>query len=136
MNTRNYSREAFKERFSYSDITEKDILKLEYLIKEELLNFNNKGFTMKLCQLRKNNVSFDKNGNLIKCFFRVKGTIESKPKNIIHFTDREAISFNQRNGEGETFIGFAGWADDKNVIPFLKAFNTFINEHLNNNEST
>ena len=34
-----------------------------------------------------------------------------------YFTDREAISFN-RDG----FIGFAGWASDKNVKPFINAF--------------
>ena len=34
-----------------------------------------------------------------------------------YFTDREAISF-KRDG----FIGFAGWASDKNVKPFVSAF--------------
>lgn len=36
-----------------------------------------------------------------------------------YFTNREAISF---NGDGDMFIGFAGWASDKNVRPFLSAF--------------
>ena len=36
-----------------------------------------------------------------------------------YFTNREAISF---NGDGDHFIGFAGWASDKNVKPFLSAF--------------
>ena len=34
-----------------------------------------------------------------------------------YFTDREAISFN-----ADQFIGFAGWASDKNVKPFVNAF--------------
>ncbi len=34
-----------------------------------------------------------------------------------YFTKREAVTFN-RDG----FIGFAGWADDKNVQPILEAF--------------
>lgn len=34
-----------------------------------------------------------------------------------YFTDREAISFNR-----DRFIGFAGWASDKNVKPFISAF--------------
>ena len=34
-----------------------------------------------------------------------------------YFTNREAISFN-----GDQFIGFAGWATDKNVKPFISAF--------------
>ena len=33
------------------------------------------------------------------------------------FTNREAISFN-----ADGFIGFAGWASDKNVKPFISAF--------------
>lgn len=34
-----------------------------------------------------------------------------------YFTNREAISFNS-----DQFIGFAGWATDKNVKPFISAF--------------
>lgn len=34
-----------------------------------------------------------------------------------YFTNREAISFN-----ADGFIGFAGWASDKNVKPFISAF--------------
>lgn len=34
-----------------------------------------------------------------------------------YFKDREAVTFN-----GNGFIGFAGWADEKNVQPILSAF--------------
>ena len=34
-----------------------------------------------------------------------------------YFTNREAISFN-----ADQFIGFAGWASDKNTRPFINAF--------------
>lgn len=34
-----------------------------------------------------------------------------------YFKDREAITFN-----ADGFIGFAGWADDENIVPFLSAF--------------
>lgn len=37
--------------------------------------------------------------------------------NSYYFTQREAISFNP-----DGFIGFAGWASDVNVAPFLDAF--------------
>ena len=44
-----------------------------------------------------------------------------------YFTGREAISFNS-----DGFIGFCGWADDKNSIPFLVAFYRWVNEWLDN----
>lgn len=40
-----------------------------------------------------------------------------------YFTKREAVTFNQ-NG----FVGFAGWADDKNVEPILTAFCGWVDE--------
>lgn len=42
-----------------------------------------------------------------------------------YFKGREAISFNS-----DGFIGFAGWADDKNVQPFLRAFVLWVVEWL------
>ena len=36
-----------------------------------------------------------------------------------YFNGREAISFNR------DFVGFAGWADDTNIQPFVKAFIRF-----------
>jgi hypothetical protein len=128
MKTREEARDLFKEiGLSYSDIGMFDINKLRGFLKMELLYFKNNGFTMKLCQLRKNDVSFGENGNLIKCFFRVKliikGSNDVQFKNIIHFTERECISFNQ-----DGFIGFSGWADDKNARPFIDAFVRWVND--------
>lgn len=34
-----------------------------------------------------------------------------------YFASREAVTFNP-----EGFVGFAGWADDDNVVPVLKGF--------------
>ena len=48
------------------------------------------------------------NGSIICCFFYM---------NAYYFTRRECISFN-RDG----FIGFAGWADQGNTNPILRAF--------------
>jgi hypothetical protein len=48
------------------------------------------------------------NGTIIKCFLYV---------NSHYFTRREAISFNE-----DGFIGFAGWADQANTNPLLRAF--------------
>ena len=44
-----------------------------------------------------------------------------------YFTGREAISFNS-----DGFIGFCGWADDKNSTPFFVAFYRWVNEWLDN----
>ncbi|MCW3783566.1 hypothetical protein [Defluviimonas salinarum] len=40
-----------------------------------------------------------------------------------YFDRREAVTFN-RDG----FIGFAGWADEKNVQPILSAFRAWVDE--------
>ena len=55
----------------------------------------------------------------VKVDKRTNGTIRGAYLfvNSYYFTQREAISFNP-NG----FIGFAGWASDNNVQPFLEAF--------------
>ncbi len=47
--------------------------------------------------------------------------------NSHYFEGREAISFNR------DFVGFAGWADDTNVQPFVKAFIKFV-DYLKNKE--
>ena len=132
MKNREEARELFKnDGLSYSKIRMFDIDKLRSFLKMELFHFNNNGFTMKLCQLRKKDVFFDENGNLLRCNFRVKGIIKGSNNGVkndfIHFTEREAISFNTRNSDGE-FIGFAGWADNKNVRPFIDAFVRWVNE--------
>jgi len=40
-----------------------------------------------------------------------------------YFENREAVTFNP-----DGFIGFAGWADDTNVQPILKAFAKWVSE--------
>lgn len=38
-----------------------------------------------------------------------------------YFDDREAVTFNS-----DGFVGFAGWADDKNVQPILDGFSSWL----------
>ncbi len=40
-----------------------------------------------------------------------------------YFDDREAVTFNS-----DGFVGFAGWADDKNVQPILVGFSSWVDE--------
>lgn len=53
-------------------------------------------------------IETDANGSVACAFVRCDGD---------YFTGREAVSLN-RDGR----IGFAGWADDSNIKPFLSAF--------------
>ena len=48
------------------------------------------------------------NGSIVSCYLYL---------NSHYFTQREAISFNT-----DGFIGFAGWADQGNTNPLLRAF--------------
>lgn len=40
-----------------------------------------------------------------------------------YFDDREAVTFNE-----DGFVGFAGWADDKNIQPILAGFTKWLTE--------
>lgn len=65
----------------------------------------------------------------------IKGTYRCRQRAIVrdgygeircksfYFDSREAITFNS-----DGFIGFAGWADDKNVQPVLAGFADWIKE--------
>lgn len=43
-----------------------------------------------------------------------------------YFDDREAVTFND-----DGFVGFAGWADDTNVVPVLAGFEKWVCEMRN-----
>ena len=75
----------------------------------------------------------------MKASGRILGTFRCRQRGIIketphgryaelrcradYFDDREAVSFNT-----DGFIGFAGWADDKNVQPILDGFRAWVAE--------
>lgn len=40
-----------------------------------------------------------------------------------YFDDREAVTFNT-----DGFIGFAGWADDENIVPIVEGFKAWVKE--------
>lgn len=119
-------RKEFKENcFNYSDIGSREIGILTKILKEELSNFNNKGFYMTLCKLRKNDIEYKEDGTLKKCFFMVNGFVDSEAP---YFKRREAISFNTQDTKSNGFIGFAGWSDSTNIEPFITSFMKFMNE--------
>lgn len=105
------AREYFAEKgLTYSDITEGDILTLVLLLNREIKASVKLGETSTTTMRLSSKLDIKKkpNGSIQCCFLYM---------NSHYFTQREAISFN-RDG----FIGFAGWADQGNVNPILRAF--------------
>lgn len=109
--TNDEARQWFKDLgLSYNDITDGEILTLVLLLNREFKKSNKNGetsvSTIRLSE--KIVVKHKTNGTISECYLYV---------NSHYFTRRECISFN-RDG----FIGFAGWADQGNTNPILRAF--------------
>lgn len=105
------ARQYFRDKgLSYHDITEGDILSLPMLLNREIKKSNKAGETSVSTMHMNNKINMKKrtNGTIIKCFLYI---------NSHYFTRREAISFDE-----DGFIGFAGWADQGNTKPLLRAF--------------
>lgn len=127
-------REYFNNKgLSCSDINKEKIDRLETILKTKLDWFKNDTFTMKLNKIKKKQIKFNNNGELECCYFTVRGYIDDGfNKKFKHFKEREAISFNQKHVGCEIFIGFAGWADSKNIKPFIEAFKLWVDEMSKN----
>lgn len=109
--TNEEARQYFRDKgLSYHDITEGDILSLLMLLNREIKKSNKAGETSVSTMHMSSKIDMKKrtNGTIIKCFLYI---------NSHYFTQREAISFNE-----DGFIGFAGWADQGNTNPLLRAF--------------
>lgn len=109
--TNDHARSYFREKgLGYDNINDGDILVLVMMCQQELKKSCKTGetstSTMRLSE--KIDMKRKTNGAIVSCFLYM---------NSHYFTRREAISFNE-NG----FIGFAGWADQGNVNPLLRAF--------------
>lgn len=124
--SRDILRNMFAERFGYSDLTQNDIDALEGFIAIELARYNRE------CSYARNTNMHTSHRGKVCSKIRMNhrtGGIESAFLSCdgSYFTGREAISFNS-----DGFIGFCGWANDKNSIPFLVAFYRWVNEWLDN----
>lgn len=109
--TNEEARQYFRDKgLSYHDITEGDILSLLMLLNREIKKSNKAGETSVSTMHMSSKIGMKKrtNGTIIQCFLYV---------NSHYFTQREAISFNE-----DGYIGFAGWADQGNTNPLLRAF--------------
>lgn len=100
--------------FDYSVLTTRNLYKLARLIEENLNKYTEfnmwLNFYKKSC--RPYRIYKHPNSYLFKVVFTVNGD---------YFVEREAITFNY-----DGFIGFAGWASDSNVVPFLEAFKSWV----------
>lgn len=109
--TNNEAREYFAGKgLTYDDITEGDILVLVMLLNREIKKAvkDNETSVSTIYLSSKVDMKKKTNGTIVCCYLYV---------NSHYFTRRECISFN-RDG----FIGFAGWADQDNTNPILRAF--------------
>lgn len=107
----NEARQYFKDKgLDYSKITEGDILTLTMLLNEEIKKSNKENETSMGTMYLSKKVDMKRrtNGSLLHCYMYV---------NSHYFERRECISFNP-----DGFIGFAGWADQGNTNPILRAF--------------
>lgn len=109
--TNNEARDYFKNKgLTYADVTEGDILTLVMLLNQELKKaVKDSETSVDTMHLSKRiDIKKKTNGSIISCYLYV---------NSHYFERRECISFNT-----DGFIGFAGWADQGNTNPILRAF--------------
>ena len=105
------ARQYFKNKgLTYGSITEGDILTLSMLLNKHIKNANKECETSmgSMYLSKKIDLKRKTNGTLVHCYLYV---------NSHYFARRECISFNP-----DGFIGFAGWADQGNTNPILRAF--------------
>lgn len=124
--TRDEVREAFNRELTYTDVLPVDVRALEGFIAIECARHDrffksNDGLPMMMHpSYRKKNeprIEISPTGKgIAEAYLRVDGR---------YWQGREAISFN-----GDGFIGFAGWADDSNVQPFLRGFMRWLKEWM------
>lgn len=110
MNHRELARNYFKEcNLSYNDIGMNEIYKLIQIFNRKIAEYGSCMIMINEPKLKgvNKNIIFKKN-KLVFAEIRVKG---------IYFDDREAITFYE-----DGFIGFCGWADGYNIIPFTDGF--------------
>lgn len=123
MNTdRNLARRRFNEFFSYEDILPCDITALEGYISIELAACRTLGKKvvpeLSISRYRKTRpiIRIGETGGIREAYLFCDAS---------YFKGREAISFN-----ADGFIGFCGWADSNNSIPFVAAFCRWLDEWM------
>ena len=109
--TNDEAREYFAAKgLSYDDVNEGDVLALVMLLNKHIKKAvkDHETSVESIYLSKKIDMKKRSDGSIIFCYLYV---------NSHYFTQRECISLN-RGG----FIGFAGWADQGNTNPMLRAF--------------
>lgn len=118
--TREDARKAFSDNLTYAQVSENDIRALEGFLAIEYARHDRLGSRMKMhpCYRKAHQpqINVSNTGGIESAFLRVSA---------FYFSGREAISFN-----ADGFIGIAGWADDVNVQPFIRAFLLWLKEWM------
>lgn len=118
--TRDQVRVAFSSELTYADVKQNDIRALEGFLCIEYAQHERNGEHMEMRPTYRKasqpKINIAENGGIESAFIRVTG---------FYFSGREAISFNP-----DGYIGIAGWADDTNVQPFLRAFMRWLKEWM------
>lgn len=118
--TRDEVREAFSRNLTYADVQPNDIRALEGFLCIEYARHERNGEHMEMHptyrKAHQPQINPATTGGIESAFLRVSG---------FYFSGRKAISFND-----DGFIGFAGWADDINIQPFLRAFMRWLKEWM------
>lgn len=109
--TNNEAREYFASKnLTYKDITSGDICVLVMLLNKSIKQAckRDEMSVHSMSMSEKIKTKYTSSGKLIEGYLFI---------NSHYFTRRECISFNK-----DGFIGFAGWADDRNTKPIIDAF--------------
>lgn len=109
--TNDEAREYFKNKnLTYNDITPGDICVLVMMLNKSIKKAckNSEMSVDSITMSEKIRSKYTTNGRLKECYLFM---------NSHYFTRRECISFNK-----DGFIGFAGWAGDRNVKPVIETF--------------
>lgn len=104
-------RKRFNEQFDYSMLHETHMSHLQSLVSHELLTHDS-DMAMRVRKPLKKDTKILKTRGLIHSKIKVDGS---------YFKGREAITFNK-----DGFIGFAGWASGRNLKPFVRAFEKWL----------
>lgn len=124
--TRTEVRDAFNRELTYADVDTVDVRALEGFIAIECARHDkhfatNEGLPMLMHPSYRKKyepcIERAQNGvGIYEAYLRVDGR---------YWQGREAVSFNS-----DGYIGFADWADDQNVQPFLRGFMRWLKEWM------
>ena len=114
------ARRAFEANLTYAQVQPNDIRALEGYLAIEYARHERSGHHMEMHpsyrKAHQPKINPSPTGGIESAYLSVSGS---------YFSGRGAVSFND-----DGFIGFAGWADDTNVQPFLRAFMRWLKEWM------